>query len=73
MPMEQLSIGYPHTLVVGTVYALPSLAVWARAQGGTVEVSNDNVTFAAIDTTRPVTARFIRTTVANSILVLQKV
>lgn len=48
--MELLTIGPAHTLVAATVYALPARRTICRVQqaGGTIQVSNDNGTFAAV-------------------------
>lgn len=72
MPTEQLSLGVPTTLLVGTTYALPSMQVVVFAQGGTIEISNDGATWGAIPAHGIVAAKFIHTTVANSLVTIQR-
>lgn len=71
MPRELLTLGVPHTLVVGEVYALPYRAVYWNATGGTLETSNDGTTWTAIGVVQPVVAQLIRTTGTNSVITLK--
>lgn len=73
MPIEQLELGVVATLQTGVQYALPSFAVYIYAQaGGTLEVSNDGATWAALGATNPVAAKFIRSTVNPTIVLIQR-
>lgn len=71
MPRELLTLGVPHTLVVGEVYALPYRAVYWNATGGTVEISNDGTTWIAIGTVQPIVAQLIRSTGTDAVVTVK--
>lgn len=73
MATTKLNIGPTYTLASATTYALPSKACYTYVQGTAPTISNDNSTFAAIPATGIVTAQFIKSAAADTIISLKAV
>lgn len=72
--MDTLSAGVTYTTNTGTAYALPPVAVVISFQGaGTLQVSNDNATWASMSTTAPaISSNYIRSTSGSNIIRVER-